>query len=49
MREISPSGLRMNEPRTGPSTVPAPPTMGRMMISTESGMPNTEFGCSEKR
>ena len=30
-------------------TVPAPPTMGRMMISTESGMPNTEPGWSEKR
>jgi hypothetical protein len=39
----------MNEPRMGPSSVPAPPTMGRMMISTDSGMPNTAFGWSEKR
>src|SRR5713101_260909 len=49
VREISASGLRMKEPRRGPSTVPAPPTMGRMMISTESGIPKTAFGWSEKR
>jgi hypothetical protein len=47
--EIVARELRMKEPTTGPSTVPAPPTMGRMMISTESGTPNTVFGCSENR
>src|SRR6266436_2908532 len=49
VREISASGLRMNEPRSGPSTVPAPPTMGRMMISTDNGIPKTALGWSEKR
>src|SRR6266545_1171109 len=49
VREISASGLRMNEPKMGPSTVPAPPTMGRMMISTDNGMPKTALGWSEKR
>jgi hypothetical protein len=39
----------MKEPRMGPSTVPAPPTMGRMMISTDSGTPKTVLGFSENR
>src|SRR2546422_1153598 len=39
----------MKDPTTGPKSVPAPPTMGRMMISTESGMPKTVLGWSEKR
>src|SRR5207249_5398206 len=47
LRESSASGERMKEPRTGPSGVPAPPTMGRMMISTESGMPKSVLGWSE--
>ena len=33
----------------GPSKVPAPPTMGRITISTDSGMPNTALGWSENR
>ena len=38
----------MNEPRMGPSSVPAPPMIERITISTDSGMPNTAPGCSEK-
>jgi hypothetical protein len=38
----------MNEPTIGPSSVPDPPTIGRMMISTESGMPKTAFGWSDE-
>jgi len=33
----------------GPRSVPAPPTIGRMMISTDSGMPKSVLGWSEKR
>src|SRR3989449_10582459 len=39
----------MKDPTTGPKSVPAPPTMGRMMISTESGMPKTVLGWSENK
>ena len=38
----------MNEPRIGPSSVPAPPMIARITISTDSGIPNTAPGWSEK-